>query len=584
MFDGPVSVRKTPGGTEEHDYIMKVEQLKLSSMRPIHQICLEAERLNVARALYIIRHYSKIDNQILSIQVDGIYYQPGKKAAKKIENDLSTMTYGDLPRLREKYECERKSVLVKAEPLLVEPPPLLEGQKDLHNKLAVPSIESNKTATKRKSQIVVVPPPQASQKNLHGDRCRWPQAVSTSTTRVYRVEEVREAVMPGGTLAFKEAVRPIIEPLAWTILVEQPDSADFYNDVIRPHIIEQGRSAFISGPPGVGKSWVLKKLKEELEAKGEKVKVISLTHVAARNVFGRTAHSFVHRFVQYGRFKGYLLVDEVSMMCLPLLAALETLSLSGCKIICFGDWDQLPPINNSWRGQPVMPKVFEHSRLMKIWCESSMFVLTRCRRAKDDESFFNWYTKIPRMTLQVAKEEARARLPSNGKDADWNLVISHYRRIKINDALQKAATQAYKGGGGAPSKIVHIKPEAETKNGRRLMRNVPQAFDCWPGTRLIGADNEHKHVVNGAILEVLDTDSKGARIRDKETEEEFTMNVEQLTKHTRLSWAVTYPAVQGRTLDGTVRLWDVDSKHFTLEALYIGVSRARHGSLVSIAN
>ena len=227
-----------------------------------------------------------------------------------------------------------------------------------------------------------------------------------------------------------------------------------------------------------------------------------------------------------------------------------------------------------------MPKVFEHSRLMKIWCESSMFVLTRCRRAKDDESFFNWYTKIPRMTLQEAKEEARARFGGSAPFvADWNLVISHYRRIKINDALQKAATQAYRKGG---AKIVHIKPEAETKNGRRLMRNVPQAFDCWPGTRLIGADNEHRNVVNGAILEVLDIDSKGARIRDKETEEEFTMSIEQLTKHTRLRWAVTYPAVQGRTLDGTVRLWDVDSKYFTLEALYIGVSRARHGSLVSI--
>ena len=208
--------------------------------------------------------------------------QPGKRAAKKIENDLSTITYGDLPRLREQYE-------------------------QLHVK---------------------------GQRNLHGDRCHWPQPASTSTTRVYRVEEVEEATMPGGTLAFKEAPRPIVEPLSWDVTVERGDT--FYEDMIRPHVVGQGRSAFISGPPGVGTSWVLKKLKEELEAKGENVKVISLTHAAARNVFGKTAHSFVHRFVRYGRYKGYLLVDEVSMMCLPLLVALETLSLSGCKIVCFG--------------------------------------------------------------------------------------------------------------------------------------------------------------------------------------------------------------------------------------------------------
>ena len=469
-----------------------------------------------------------------------------KELRKKIEKDLTSITYGDLPRLREKYEGPELRKLVKG------------------------------------------------QKNLHGDRCRWIEPASTSTTRVYRVEEVEEATMPGGTLTFKEASRPIIEPLTWTILSEGEDASsrggDFYNDVIRPHIIEQGRSAFISGPPGVGKSWVLLKLKKDLEEKGENVKVISLTHVAARNVFGKTAHSFVHRFVQYGRYKGYLLIDEVSMMCLPLLAALETLSLSGCKIVCFGDWDQLPPINNTWRGQPVTPKLFKHSRLMKVWCESTMFVLTRCRRAKDDVPFFNWYTSIPRMTLQEAKESARARLhgvPGERRtDADWNLVISHYRRVKLNDILQKAATQIYKTKGGQT--IVHIEPpETSLPQGRRStrgLRNVPQAFDCWPGTRLIGADNEHKDVVNGALLEVLDIDSKGALVRDKETEQEFSMSHAQIAKHTRLCWAITYPAVQGRTLDGTVRLWDVESKHFTLEALYIGVSRVRHGSLVSLAS
>ncbi len=43
-FDGPVSVRDTPEGEEgERDYIMQIEQIKLSSLRPIHQLCLEAE-------------------------------------------------------------------------------------------------------------------------------------------------------------------------------------------------------------------------------------------------------------------------------------------------------------------------------------------------------------------------------------------------------------------------------------------------------------------------------------------------------------------------------------------------------------
>ena len=104
----------------------------------------------------------------------------------------------------------------------------------------------------------------------------------------------------------------------------------------------------------------------------------------------------------------------------------------------------------------------------------------------------------------------------------------------------------------------------------------------WPGTGLIGSDNEHKNVVNGALLDVVGVDGDDVQIRDIETEEEFPMSAAQVAKHTRLRWAVTYPAVQGRTLKGTVRLWDTNSKHFTLEALYIGVSRATNGSLVTV--
>ena len=84
-------------------------------------------------------------------------------------------------------------------------------------------------------------------------------------------------------------------------------------------------------------------------------------------------------------------------------------------------------------------------------------------------------------------------------------------------------------------------------------------------------------------MDVIGVDGEDVQLRDIETDEEFTMSSAQVAKHTRLRWAVTYPAVQGRTLKGTVRLWDAGSKHFTLEALYIGVSRATGGHLVSVA-
>ena len=40
--------------------------------------------------------------------------------------------------------------------------------------------------------------------------------------------------------------------------------------------------------------------------------------------------------------------------------------------------------------------------------------------------------------------------------------------------------------------------------------------------------------------------------------------------------------VQGRTLQGTVALWDLSSQHLTAKHPYIGLSRATHGSLVRV--
>jgi hypothetical protein len=65
--------------------------------------------------------------------------------------------------------------------------------------------------------------------------------------------------------------------------------------------------------------------------------------------------------------------------------------------------------------------------------------------------------------------------------------------------------------------------------------------------------------------------------------EEFEASVEQLAKHTRLRWALTLCSVQGRSLQGTIAVHDVGSVHFSQTHLYVALSRATDGALVSIA-
>ena len=219
---------------------------------------------------------------------------------------------------------------------------------------------------------------------------------------------------------------------------------------------------------------------------------------------------------------------------------------------------------------------------MKTWCDCTVFRLTHNVRC--DEAHFEWYCQIPGMDLESAKAAARARHGA-ARTAQWNLVKSHYRRVQLNDTLQAAATRAYRAAGGTD--LLRTDEEDDDdgkKKKRRVSLNRAQPYDVWPGTRLIGSDNENTHIVNGALLDVTEVDGELSVVRlcDVEREAAFELTTEQVAKHTRLRWAVTYPTMQGRTTDETVRLWDLDSRHFTLEDLYIGVSRVSRGENVSV--
>ena len=81
--------------------------------------------------------------------------------------------------------------------------------------------------------------------------------------------------------------------------------------------------------------------------------------------------TFLGKYSNYA-FEGWVLLDEISMLTLPLIAALSQMA-SKMKIICFGDFDQLNPCFNSWRGKPIEENVFEHTQLLKSWSEKLFF-------------------------------------------------------------------------------------------------------------------------------------------------------------------------------------------------------------------
>lgn len=285
------------------------------------------------------------------------------------------------------------------------------------------------------------------------------------------------------------------------------------------------------------------------------------THAAARQLpDADTVHHFCGKYAMQGAYKGWILLDELSMCCLPLLAVLDQLRLGGTKICTFGDWDQLPPHpeSNSWRGCPVSATAFRESRLYKSWSDCTCFQLTRCRRS--DQQHFDFYTTLSQ-SLPKAIAESRKRY-REVEDADLHVCISHKRRRAISTAKQRRA--------------------AEGKECVEVPAGDDPAFLCFVGTRLVGSSTGGKFV-NGGRYTVTRIGGERACLNDDMTGDTFETSLEAIGKCCLLAHAMVYNKVQGATESGTVMLRDTGSKYFKRCHLYVGLSRVTGGANVFIA-
>lgn len=120
--------------------------------------------------------------------------------------------------------------------------------------------------------------------------------------------------------------------------------------------------------------------------------------------------------------------------------------------------------------------------------------------------------------------------------------------------------------------LTALQPEAVVVPGREPMW-------LWPGLLVIGR-NKHGTIANGCFYEVLAANDQTVEIQTEAGPVQVSHAV--ASKNLRLTYALTYASVQGLTLPGRVRLWDVASRHFTRTHLFVALSRATAASLVDI--
>jgi ATP-dependent exoDNAse (exonuclease V) alpha subunit len=106
--------------------------------------------------------------------------------------------------------------------------------------------------------------------------------------------------------------------------------------------------------------------------------------------------------------------------------------------------------------------------------------------------------------------------------------------------------------------------------------NTQQDFELFAGTRLIGANNETRAVVNGGFVLIKSVSDEGCLVED-EAGEEHELTAAQITRSTRLAWAITIAASQSREFGGRVAIWDTESPHFSRAHLYTALTRVNIG-------
>lgn len=395
------------------------------------------------------------------------------------------------------------------------------------------------------------------------------------------------------------------------------------------NLVLNGKSLFITGKAGTGKTTVLREITAQCKKRGMSVVVLSPTGVAAKNAGGVTIHSFLH--LPLGPYipgiknrKLYalndeekiivnklnlIIIDEVSMVRCDILDEIDdvlkhyrknTQPFGGIQIVMFGDLYQLMPVaqEDEWeklKEKYKSPYFFSSKIMEKMDCP--MFELKIIHR-QDERNFVTLLNNVRLgyvTTTELRELEGRYKKDFVPKDNEGyiRLTTHNIRSRRYNEhRLEELSGSVYE----YKAYIEDFFPREEwpTNYVLQLKRGARVMF--------IKNDNENRQYVNGTLGTVISLGERNISVR---TDEGVTISVERQTwdfyryhinKKTKeietvlcgsfkqyplkLAWAVTIHKSQGLTFDKVI----IDAgRAFTYGQVYVALSRCRtfHGIVLA---
>lgn len=357
----------------------------------------------------------------------------------------------------------------------------------------------------------------------------------------------------------------------------------------------------ITGGPGTGKTTILRFIIELMESMDLKLELAAPTGRAAKRITdttGREART-IHRLLEYGGFDDdefaknesdpidadIVIIDEMSMVDVPLFHSLLKAIAEGTRLIMVGDFDQLPPVGpgNVLRDM-ILSETMPVIKLTDIYRQAgrSMIVVNAHRINRGEvpvinrnESDFVFISR-PGMkeTLDTVEEMCR-EFAATGSEGEFQVLAPMKANLigvnNLNTVLQAAINPP------SPDKPERKFGEVIIRKGDRVMQIKNNYKLEWKKLRYGRETEEGAGVFNGDIGTVMEINNNVHTVKvlfDDERLAEYT-NAE--LEEIELAYAISVHKSQGSEFS-TVLLPLVYGPPMLMNRniLYTAVTRARN--------
>jgi ATP-dependent exoDNAse (exonuclease V) alpha subunit len=374
------------------------------------------------------------------------------------------------------------------------------------------------------------------------------------------------------------------------------------------HIINCTGNIFLTGPPGAGKSYVMRQYIEYVKKSGINLAITASTGIAAKIIEGTTLHSWagiglgegepskILEKIKLNRYKtkkwkktDILIIDEISMIGCKLWNLLDyigkeirksSLPFGGIKVIAIGDFYQLPPVKDDI--------LIENEKFLTFF--DLTICLTGNYRSNDME--LNSILNNVRIGMELSKEQhkmLKSRVDRENTKYPMLVSLRDTANEMNSDGLNNLSTPQF----SCKSTIYCIDTVTRVKVQSNEMLEKIALSECSLESNLVlkvGApvihlvNNKEMGLVNGSIGTIkqfsplgsivvqfnnMDMDIKKHMYEKEFPEMKISVIVEQYPL--LLAYALTIHRAQGQTLEqGTLLL---DNTVWEAGQAYVALSR-----------